>query len=114
MLRTAATDPQGRTGGMPMTQVLAGQQGSPTGDGRPAAGPADRDTVRQLPSADDWQHPEQAEAAVEATRDALAEANGRPADGAPANPSELVEEAERIEEEVAPGRGSEGDDPPTE
>jgi hypothetical protein len=99
---------------MTMTQVLRGQQGFPTGDGRPAAGPADRDTVRQLPTAGDWQHPEQAEAAVEAARDALAESNGRTTEGSPADPSSLVEEAERIEEEVAPGRGGEGDEPPTE
>lgn len=97
-----------------MTQVLRGQQGFPTGDGRPPAGPADQATIERLPSAQDWQHPEQAEGAVVATRDALARTRGDDAGAAPSDPSELVREAERIEEQVAPGRGPEGDEPPTE
>jgi hypothetical protein len=97
-----------------MTQVLRGQQGFPTGDGRPPAGPADATTVQQLPSAEDWQHPEQAEAAVAVTRDALARGRTSSVETTPDDPSDLVREAERIEEQVAPGRGAESDEPPTE
>src|SRR5438105_15720948 len=113
-LRTGGTDPPPRTGGMAMTQVLRGQQGFPTGAGRPPAGPADRTDVEQLPSAEDWQHAEQAEAAVAATRDALAAGRGSDAENAPDGSSDLVREAERIEEEVAPGRVPGDDEPPTE
>ena len=94
-----------------MTQVLRGQQGFPTGDDRPPAGPADRDIVERLPSADDWQHPEQAEAALDQIRVTLAQ---RQDPSARDEDTDLVREAEQIEDEVAPGRGSEGDEPPSE
>jgi hypothetical protein len=90
-----------------MTQVLRGQQGYP-------AGPVDRDEIPGLPSAEDWEYPEQAEAAVEAAREALAAGRGRPAPRASDERPDLVREAEEIEEDVAPGRGPGDDEPPND
>jgi hypothetical protein len=96
-----------------MNEILRGQQGFPTGPGRAPAGPVDREALPELPSRADWRRPAQAEAAVEAVRDALA---ARRSDGQPraADPQpDLVREAEQIEEEVAPGREPGDDEPPT-
>jgi hypothetical protein len=97
-----------------MTQVLRGQQGFPTGDERPPAGPAGRDIVERLPGEADWRHAEQAEAAVEDVRAVLAQHHGAGEPAAGEDSAELVREAEQIEDEVAPGRGTEGDEPPSE
>ena len=55
-----------------MSEVLRGQEGFPTDDTRRSVGPVDQNIVPKLPSADDWEQPEKAQAAIEATRDALA------------------------------------------
>jgi hypothetical protein len=97
-----------------MTQVLRGQQGFPTGQGRPPAGTADPSAARLLPDAADWQQPDRAEAAIDVARQALARQQ-RPDDvGGAGESADLVREAEQIEEDVAPGRGTEGDEPPTD
>ena len=56
-----------------MSGTLRGQEGFPTDQECGPAGSVDQNIVREMPSADDWQHPEQAEAALEATREALAQ-----------------------------------------
>ena len=96
-----------------MTHVLRGQQGFPTGPGRGPAGPVDRDAMPDLPSADDWQHPAQAEAAIDAVRDALAQSRTGAEPRASDEQPDLVREAEQIEDEVAPGRAPGDDEPPT-
>ena len=96
-----------------MNEILRGQQGFPTGPGRGPAGPVDCDAVPDLPSADDWRRPAQAQAAVGAVRDALAQHRSGAAPRASDEQPDLVREAEQIEDEVAPGRASGDDEPPT-
>ena len=96
-----------------MSGILRGQQGFPTGPGRRAAGPADPGDIASLPGPDDWQQAERAEAAVEATRNALARSQDDESAGASDDPAELVDRAREIESDVAPGRDPGGDEPPT-
>jgi hypothetical protein len=97
-----------------VTEILRGQQGFPTGSGRRSAGPVDDVVVAALPSRDDWERPEQAEAAVAVVRDELARSRGNRAPGATNEQADLVREAEEIEEQVAPGRTPGDDQAPTE
>jgi len=97
-----------------MTEILRGQQGYPTGTGRGPAGPVDRNDIPDLPGATEWRRPDQAEAAIEATREALARSRGLDQPRPPTDSTDLVREAEQIEDDVAPGRETGDDEPPSE
>ena len=99
-----------------MSTVLRGHEGFPTGHERGPAGPLDPAAIPELPSAEDWQEPEQAEAALEATRDALAaQAGGHAVEVDHTSESAReVDDMEQIEADVAPGRDATSEvQPPT-
>jgi hypothetical protein len=99
-----------------MSTVLRGQEGFPTGQEREPAGPIDPTVESLLPSAADWQEPAQAEAALEATRDALApQQRGETMEVDRTTQSTRdVDDMEQIEAEVAPGRTAGEEQAPTE
>lgn len=98
-----------------MSTVLRGHEGFPTGHERGPAGPVDPAAIPDLPTASDWQEPEQAEAALEATRNALAaQAGGRAVEVDHTTESAReVDDMEQIEADVAPGRHDSEEQPPT-
>ena len=98
-----------------MSTVLRGHEGFPTGQDRGPAGPVDPAAVPDLPSAEDWQAPETAEAALEATRDALAaQAGGHAVEVDHTSESAReVDDMEQIEADVAPDRHGDEVQPPT-
>ena len=67
-----------------VTEILRGQQGHPTPDDREAGPLAEVDPEVELPDRRDWERPETAEAAVDAARAELQQANpsGDAPDGA--------------------------------
>jgi hypothetical protein len=55
-----------------VTEILRGQQGHPTPDGREAGPMGEIDPEAKLPDAADWQQPERAEEDVDEAREELA------------------------------------------